>query len=65
VLELLLLLDSLPRSQLAPQMQRQQHVALCAAALDIVLPQLTAAAVGLSLPVERRRAWCTWPHAAQ
>lgn len=64
LLELLLLLDRQPRSQLAPQMQ-QQHVAMCAAALDVVLPQLTAVAAGLSLSADRRRPWCTWPHAAQ
>lgn len=65
VLELLLLLARQPRSQLDPQMQRRQQAPLCAAVLDVVLPQLTATAAGLSLPAERRRAWCTWPHAAQ
>ncbi len=33
--------------------------------LDVLLPQLTAAAAGLSLPAEQRRPWCTWGHAAQ
>lgn len=67
VLELLLLLDALPDSQRDSELvqQGQQHTALCGAVLDVLLPQLTAAAAGLSLPAEQRRPWCTWGHAAQ
>ena len=65
LLELLLLLDRQPYSQLAAEVQPQHYVAMCAVALDLVLPQLTAVAAGLSVPADRRRPWCTWPHAAQ